>query len=111
MACPRPGWPDHRACGAGRGQAIAPPIDGFLLISDLGCENSLSGGGPSQKWLGLPINRETTKDLTDLGRYNSLSRDYDRGKLSCPPDKLRLPVALILILPVVALCNFYLWWV
>jgi hypothetical protein len=64
MACPRPGWPDQRACGAGRGQAIAPPIDGFLLIPDLGCENSSSGNDD--------------REISDVGRYISLSGNYGR---------------------------------
>jgi hypothetical protein len=69
MACPRPGWPDQRACGAGRGQAIAPPIFGFLLIPDLGCENSLSGGDAFQQGFDLPIHRETTTHLPAFERW------------------------------------------
>jgi hypothetical protein len=72
MACPRPGWPDHRACGAGRGQAIAPPIDGMRpqekTLADFGREKSLSGGRTIAAMDPLPINRETTKG----GRFSML---------------------------------------
>jgi hypothetical protein len=40
------------------------------------------GRGGTQKRFGLPINRETTKELADVACENSLSHDYDRRKIA-----------------------------
>jgi hypothetical protein len=44
-------------------------------------------GGASPKWLGLPINRETTKDLPDLGSEKSLSGGWCITEAVRTPDK------------------------
>ena len=66
-ACPRPAPQARRGGHLGRGQAVAPPIFAGCLIADLGRYYSLSGGAATLESDPLPINRETTKNLTDLG--------------------------------------------